>query len=281
MSNRNKIVFKEALLVPELPYNLTSLSRICKEKGDLERIQDKKFQVIKNKKKVFGGHIENGLLHVDFDYKKAFAGENERLGHSGRSRSCEACKIGKLTKIAFNGKIIRPDKPLEEISVDLMGAITPELLGGGKDTLVVVDSNVGFSWVRILKDKGDAKHELDKIISQAETASEAQVKSIICNGGKEFVNNFIRYFCDSRGIQLTVTTPYTRQINEIAKRTNRNLIDKVRTLIIESGVPKELWAEQTNTANLLRVRVSDSGKSPFEKLFNKKPNISRIRRFGC
>ncbi|MBW0527724.1 hypothetical protein O181_067439 [Austropuccinia psidii MF-1] len=165
MSNKNKIVFKEELLVPDLPYNLISLSRIWKGKGDLERIPDNKFQVIKNKKKVFGGHIENGLLHVDFDYEKAFASENEHLGHSGRSGNCEECKIGKLTQIAFNGKIIRPDKPLEEISVDLMGAITPESLGGVKYILVVVDSNAGFSWVRMLKDKGDAKHEIEKIIS--------------------------------------------------------------------------------------------------------------------
>ncbi|MBW0516497.1 hypothetical protein O181_056212 [Austropuccinia psidii MF-1] len=281
MSNKNKIVFKEALLVPDLPYSLISLSRIWKEKGDLERLQDNKFQVIKNKKNVFGGHIENGLLHVDFDYKKAFASEHELLGHSGRSSNCEACKIGKSTQIAFNGKTIRLYKPLEEISVDLMGPITPALLGGAKYILVVVDSNSCFSWVIMLKNKRDAKHELEKIISQAETALETQVKNIICDGGKEFVNSFMKDFCDSRGRQITFTTPYTPQHNGIAEWTNRTLMDKVRTLIIESGVPKELWEELTNTANFLRVRVSDSGKSPFEKLFNRKPNLSRIRKFGC
>ncbi|MBW0466897.1 hypothetical protein O181_006612 [Austropuccinia psidii MF-1] len=162
-----------------------------------------------------------------------------------------------------------------------MGPITPELLGGAKYILVVADSNISFSWVRMLKNKGDAKHELEKIISQAETALETQVKNIICNGGKEFVSNFIRDFCDSSGIQLTVTTPYTPQHNGIAKRTKRTLMDKVRTLMIESDIPKELWAELTNTAKLLRVRVSDSGKGPFEKLINRKPNLRGIRRFGC
>ncbi|MBW0567329.1 hypothetical protein O181_107044 [Austropuccinia psidii MF-1] len=176
---------------------------------------------------------------------------------------------------------IRLDKPLEEISVDLMGPITPESLGGAKYILVVVDSNSCFSWVIMLKNKGDAKHELEKIISQAETALETQVKNIICDGGKEFVNSFIKDFCDSRGIQITVTTPYTPQHNGIAERTNRTLMDKFRTLIIESGIPKELWEELTNTAKFLRVRVSDCGKSPFEKLFYRKQNLSRMRRFGC
>ncbi|MBW0546258.1 hypothetical protein O181_085973 [Austropuccinia psidii MF-1] len=51
--------------------------------------------------------------------------------------------------------------------------------------------------------------------------------------------------------------------------------------MFESGMEEELWAGSLNTANFLRLRISDSDKSPFEKLFNKKPNLSRIQRFGC
>ncbi|MBW0493741.1 hypothetical protein O181_033456 [Austropuccinia psidii MF-1] len=88
-------------------------------------------------------------------------------------------------------------------------------------------------------------------------------------------------FCDTRGIKLTVTTPYTPQHNGIVERINRMFMDKARTLMIDSGVPKELWAELINTANFLRVRIAENGKSPFEKLFHRKPNLSRIKRFGC
>ncbi|MBW0540240.1 hypothetical protein O181_079955 [Austropuccinia psidii MF-1] len=58
-------------------------------------------------------------------------------------------------------------------------------------------------------------------------------------------------------------------------------MDKVRTLMIESVVKKALWEEFTNTANFLEVRVSANKQSPFEKLFNRKPNLRRIKRFGC
>ncbi|MBW0481448.1 hypothetical protein O181_021163 [Austropuccinia psidii MF-1] len=161
-----------------------------------------------------------------------------------------------------------------------MGPITPESLGGAKYILVVVDSYSRFSWVQILRSKSDAPAELKKIIKQAKNTLERQVKKLICDGGKEFVNSLIKNFCDARGIKLTVTTPYTPQHNGIVERINRNLMDKARTLILETGVPKNLWGEVINTVNFLRVRVSREGKSPYEKLFNKKPNLGRIRRFG-
>ncbi|MBW0526229.1 hypothetical protein O181_065944 [Austropuccinia psidii MF-1] len=173
------------------------------------------------------------------------------------------------------------DIALEEISVDLMGPITPQLLGGAKYVLVVVDLSSHFSWVRMLKSKSEGKDELKKIIKQSENSIEKQVKKIVCDGGKEFVNKFVKEFREERGIQLTITTPYTPQHNGVVERINRTLMDKVRTLMFESGMEKELWAESLNTEKFLRVRISDGDKSPFEKLFNKKPNLRRIRRFGC
>ncbi|MBW0534003.1 hypothetical protein O181_073718 [Austropuccinia psidii MF-1] len=132
ISNNNKIVFNNALYVPDLPYKLISLSKIWKGKGNLERLQNNKFQVIQNEKKIFNGNIENGLLHITFDNNNAFLSKHERLGHGGKSYNCEACKMGNSTRILFNGKIERPNQPLDEVSVDLMGPITPTSLGGAK-----------------------------------------------------------------------------------------------------------------------------------------------------
>ncbi|MBW0463584.1 hypothetical protein O181_003299 [Austropuccinia psidii MF-1] len=162
-----------------------------------------------------------------------------------------------------------------------MGPITPTSLGGSKYVLVEIDTRSRFSWVRMLKEKSEAKEEVLKIIRQLENRFEKNVKKIICDGGKEFVNKILKEFCENRVINLIVTTPYTPQHNGIVERTNRTLMDKARTLRADSGLPKELWAELINTANFLRVRTTEKGKSSYEKLFNVKPNLNRIKRFGC
>ncbi|MBW0462211.1 hypothetical protein O181_001926 [Austropuccinia psidii MF-1] len=162
-----------------------------------------------------------------------------------------------------------------------MEPITPKSLGASQYILVIVYSYTNFSWVKILKRKEDAKQKLAKVITQAETALEKQVKQTICDGGKEFVNRLMKDFCDIRGIRLTITTPYNPQNNGIAERINRKLMDKARKLMIDSGVPKELWVELINTANFIRVRLSENGKSPFEKPFHRKPNLSQMKIIGC
>ncbi|MBW0487631.1 hypothetical protein O181_027346 [Austropuccinia psidii MF-1] len=203
------------------------------------------------------------------------------MGNIGLTGNFEACKIGKTTRSSFKKDLERTKVPLEELSVDLMGPITPTSIGGSNYVLVVVDTATRFSWVRFLKYKDKAKDKLIEIINKAENRLEKSVKRILTNGGKEFVNNFISNFCANRGIENITNCPYTPQHNGIVERLNCTLLDKARAMRVETGVPKEIWAELINTANLLRVRTSEGGISPWEKNFNIKPNLKRIKRFGC
>ncbi|MBW0545089.1 hypothetical protein O181_084804, partial [Austropuccinia psidii MF-1] len=162
-----------------------------------------------------------------------------------------------------------------------MGPITPTSIGGSNFVLVVVDTATRFSWVVFLKSKDKAKEKMVEIINKAENRLGKSVKRILTDGGKEFVNKFISDFCVNRGIENITTTPYTPQHNGIVENLNRTLLDKARAMRIETGVPKELWAEIINTANYLRVRTSEGGISPWEKIFNMRPNLKRIKQFGC
>ncbi|MBW0488629.1 hypothetical protein O181_028344 [Austropuccinia psidii MF-1] len=154
-----------------------------------------------------------------------------------------------MTRSPFKKYLERTKVPLKELSVDLMGQITPTSIGGSNYVLVVVDTATRFSWVRFLKSKDEAKDKLIEIINIAENRLEKYVKRILTNGGKEFVNKLISNLCANRGIENITTTPYTPQNNGIVERLNRTLLDKARAMGVETGVPKELWAELINTAN--------------------------------
>lgn len=60
-------------------------------------------------------------------------------------------------------------------------------------------------------------------------------------------------------------------------------MDRVRTILIESGLPLSLWAEATAysiyTKNRCPTQAVD-GKTPYEVLYGNKPNISHLRAFG-
>ncbi|KAL0367537.1 UNVERIFIED_CONTAM: Retrovirus-related Pol polyprotein from transposon TNT 1-94 [Sesamum radiatum] len=80
------------------------------------------------------------------------------------------------------------------------------------------------------------------------------------------------------------TTPYTPQQNGVAERMNRTLLNKVRCLLISSGLSKSLWGDALMTAAYL------INKSPSVLLLEKVPecmwtdsdvDLSSLRIFGC
>lgn len=54
-------------------------------------------------------------------------------------------------------------------------------------------------------------------------------------------------------------------------------------MLIESAVPKELWTYPVQTAAIVRNRCFNNrtGQTPYFLLTGRKPNISRMRKFGC
>jgi len=49
-----------------------------------------------------------------------------------------------------------------------------------------------------------------------------------------------------RGIHHETTSPYTPEQNGDAERQNRSIFDRVRTVLIDAGLPLSLFAEAVN-----------------------------------
>ncbi|XP_049410536.1 uncharacterized protein LOC125873707 [Solanum stenotomum] len=66
--------------------------------------------------------------------------------------------------------------------------------------------------------------------------------------GTEFENAQIEGFCAENGIQHNFSTPRTPQQNGVVDRKNSTLMDIARTMLIDSGLAMNFWAEAVNTA---------------------------------
>lgn len=77
--------------------------------------------------------------------------------------------------------------------------------------------------------------------------------------------------------------PYTPEHNAIAERINRTLCDAARSLLIQASLPSCLWPFALKHVIYVRNRVQHfaTGKSPFEVVTNRRPNLKHIRVFGC
>ena len=76
---------------------------------------------------------------------------------------------------------------------------------------------------------------------------------------------------------------YTPEQNGAAERLNRTLLERVRAMLEDSGLPKTLWAEAAVTASYIRNRspVASRDKTPWELFFGQQPDVSNMKIFGA
>ncbi|GJZ19957.1 retrovirus-related pol polyprotein from transposon TNT 1-94 [Tanacetum coccineum] len=169
---------------------------------------------------------------------------------------CSACALGKSTK--------KPHKPKSEdtnqeklylLHMDLCGPMRVASVNGKKYILVIVNDYSRFIWVKCLTDNGT-----------------------------EFVNQTLREYYEKVGISHETSVARSPQQNGVVERRNRTLIEAARTMLIYAKAPLFLWAEAVATTcytqnySMIRLR---HGKTPYELLHNKPPDLSYLHVFGA
>ncbi|GJT78482.1 putative ribonuclease H-like domain-containing protein [Tanacetum coccineum] len=223
----------------------------------------------KNINKLVKGNLVRGLPSKTF-----------KLDHS-----CLACRKGKQHRASCKKIKERTVKePLELLHMDLFGPVSVESVNRKKYCLVVTDDCSKFSWVFFLAYKDETYDMLHDLIVGLENKLRHKVKTIRCDHGTEFKNQLMNEFCAKKGIKREYSIARTPQQNGVAERKNRTLIEAARTMLADSLLPIQFWAEAVNTACYVLNRVlvtKPQMKTPYEILMGRSPNISFMRPFGC
>jgi transposase InsO family protein len=99
-----------------------------------------------------------------------------------------------------------------------------------------------------LQDKSETQEVLKKFLRMAQNKFDAKVKKIRSDNGTQLKNTQVEDFLDEECIKHEFSTPYTPQQNGVAKRKNRTLIEKTRTMCDEYKTSDQFWVEVINTA---------------------------------
>ncbi|GJU61737.1 putative ribonuclease H-like domain-containing protein [Tanacetum coccineum] len=120
--------------------------------------------------------------------------------------------------------------------------------------LVVTDDYSRFSWVFFLATKDETSGILKDFIIGIENQINHRVKIIRCDNGTKFKNKEMNQFCKMKGIKREFSVARTPQQNGVAERKNRTLIEVARTMLANSKLPTNFWAEAVNTACYVQNR---------------------------
>ncbi|GKD02331.1 retrovirus-related pol polyprotein from transposon TNT 1-94 [Tanacetum coccineum] len=168
--------------------------------------------------------------------------------------------------------------------MDLCGPMRFASDNGKKYILVIVDDYSRFTWVKCLRSKDEASAFIINFLKMIQVRLKETVRRIRTDNGTEFVNQTLREYYEKIDISHETSVARSPQQNGVVKRRNRTLIEAARTMLIYAKAPLFLWAEAVATAcytqnrSMIRRR---HGKTPYELLHNKPPDLSYLHVFGA
>nr|GEW83822.1 hypothetical protein [Tanacetum cinerariifolium] len=198
---------------------------------------------------------------------------------------CSACGMGKSTKKTHKPKSEDTNQEkLYLLHVDLCGPIRVESVNEKKYILVIVDDYSRFTWVKFLRSKDETPDFIIKFLKMIHVRLKVSVRHIRIDNGTEFVIQTLHDYYVEVGISYETSVARSPQQNGVVKRRNRTLIEAARTMLIYAQAPLFLWAEAVATAcfaqnrSIIRLR---HGKTPYELLYSKLPDLSFFYVFGA
>ncbi|CAA7036546.1 unnamed protein product [Microthlaspi erraticum] len=308
------VILTEVRYMPDMGRNLISFGMLEKS-GCNYRGEDYTVTFYKDGQKVISGNYIDGLYYLQ---GKVSNGEvnvaemkdamtklwHSRLGHMsaknmevlakegflplgevGKLDFCESCVLGKSHKQSFPKAKHTTTRILEYVHSDLWGSpSTPASLAGNKYFISFIDDYSKKVWTYFLRTKDEAFMMFKEWKETVENHTEKKIKCLRTDNGLEFCNHLFDELCQSSGIKRHRTCTYTPQQNGVSERMNRTIMDKVRSMLAETGLGQEFWAEATSTAVYLINRTPNSTigfQLPEERWTGQKPDLSNLKRFGC
>jgi hypothetical protein len=195
---------------------------------------------------------------------------------------CQSCICGKQSRQVSYQPRQRSSVKLARIHTDLIGPITPPSLGGARFAILFTDDFSRYTWIYFVKHKSETFNTFKDFKALVENQSNTSIKSLHGDNGGEYTSTEFTTFLRTHGIIWEPTVAYTPEQNGVAERKNRTIIEQARTILIETKLPKSLWAEIASTTTYLRNRTftATHNQTPYALWFGVRPVLSHIRMLG-
>ena len=225
------------------------------------------------------GHISEKNLKIMVQKKLLKEGDLSEM------KNCEYCILGKSHKTPYKTGKHTSKEILEYVHSDLWGSPNVTLsLSKCQYYISFVDDFSRKVWIYFLKTKDEAYTKFVEWLALVENQSGKRLKVLRTDNGLEYCNKSFDDYCKERGIVRHKTCPYTPQQNGVAERLNRTILEKVRSLLSETGLGESFWAEASSTVVYIINRTPSAPlgfEIPEQIYTGREPDYSHMKRFGC
>jgi hypothetical protein len=314
------MTFKNAIHAPQMAFTLISISRLDKagykvnfEKG-MCKIVNPKGQTVATIPHSDGLYRVLGTKPAKSEgYAAAASGKmsiseaHRKLGHlaygavshaiskgyitgieldtSSKPEFCDACAKAKAARQPFPKESkTRATKYGERVHWDLWGPATVKSLNGNFYVAARIDDATRETKLYFQNKKSQTvdSYKLDEAFIETQTGN--RIKVVRSDRGGEFQAQQLINHQNQRGTVREFTVHDSPPQNGVAERGMRTRAERARALLLASGLPRFLWQEAMQHATWIQNRCPTQaldGKTPYEMIHKKKPNLAGIQEFGA
>ena len=229
-------------------------------------------------------HQRLGHLHVDA--MKTLQNRASGLEVIGDSVGvCLGCVKGKIHKSPKKShKSPRATQLLGIIHSDVCGPMSVESHSRALYFVTFIDCYSRYIHVYFIHSKDQVFSKFVEFKQLAENFTQCRIKILRSDNGGEYISKEFNQYLVSHGISRQLTIPNTPELNGVAERVNRTIVEMARSMLYHANLPMKFWAEAVNTAVYLRNRCPTkalTSGTPYESWTGNQPNLQDIRVFGC
>jgi transposase InsO family protein len=173
--------------------------------------------------------------------------------------------IEKQMRRQFEKTNLLATRPLKLIHTDICSPITPDSFSGKEYFITFIDDYSRKCWVYFLEKKSETFETFKKFKVMVEKTMGKNIRSLRSDRDNEYKFNQFKSYCENHRIHRFFTAPYTLQLNDVAERKNKTILDMVRSMIKTKEMPKEFWVEAMQCAVYIQNRC------PYAFLNNRTP----------
>ena len=151
------------------------------------------------------------------------------------------------------------------VTVDTMGPISPQALGGYNFVTKFVDQHTKWKDIFLVKEKTQTVDSLELFNKGLVIPTDVRFDRLKADNGTEFTSPAFKQYRRDTDMKLQFASPNTLQQIGANERAERTIAGIVRCLLADSVLPKSIWRELTLTA----VYLSD--RAPHAALANATP----------
>ena len=312
------MTLKDVLYCPNLGFTLVSISKIAAAgytaifKNDVCRILDCTGRII--------GEIEasNGLYRVSSNsdrasvaitQKSSIVALHKRLGHispvtvkamitskacSGleldecsNMTPCASCEHAKTTRKPIQKTRMTPRAKAfgEEVHSNVWGLSPIQSIAKQVYYITFTDDYTRWTTIYLMKKKSGALKFYQSYEAWCATQFGAKITTLRTDRGGKYFSNAFNDHLGKQGT-LRIAAPHdTPKNNGVLERLNRTVLERTCVVLHASGLPKFLWGEAAIHIIWLKSRTPthtlSNGATPFEMLYNVKPDLSRLFDWGA